>query len=66
MDWLVFCLLGVPTFLSANSEIVRRRSFYRPVSRSLPVQAIGGVSRSEFISRSHYRYTKEANWEKRG
>ena len=66
MDWLVFCLLHVPTFLSANSEIDRRRPFYRPVRRSLPVQALGGVSRSEFISRSRNRYTKEANWAKRG
>ena len=60
MDWLEFCLLRVPTFLSANSEIDRRRSFYRPVRRSLPVQALGGVSRSEYISRSRNRYTKEA------
>ena len=52
MDWLVFCLLRVPTFLSANSEIDRRRTIYRPVRRSLPVQALGGVSRSEIISRS--------------
>ena len=66
MDWLVFCLLGVPTFLSANSEIDRRRSFYRPVHRSLPVQALGGVSRSEFISLSRNKYTKEAYWAKRG
>ena len=44
MDWLVFCLLRVPTFLSANSEIDRRRTLYRPVRRSLPVKALGGVS----------------------
>ena len=50
MEWLVF--YRVPTFLSANSEIDRRRTFYRPVRRSLPVQALGGVLRSEFISRS--------------
>ena len=66
MDWLVFYLLGVPTFLSANSEIDRRRPLYRLVRRSLPVQALGGVSRSKFISRSRNRYTKEAYWAKRG
>ena len=66
MEWLVFNLLGVPTFLSANSEIDRRRTFHRPVRRTLPVKALGGVSRSEFISRSRNRYTKEAYWAKRG
>ena len=65
MEWLVFCLLRVPTFLSAYSEIDRRHTFYRPVRRSLPVQALGRVSRSEFISRSRNMYTKEAYWVKR-
>ena len=66
MEWLVFYLPCVPTFLSANSKIDCTHTFYRPVHRSLPVQALGRVSRSVFISCSSNRYTKEAYWAKRG